>query len=653
MAAAVARGQCSSPTLVPDQTINSGSANYSDNNVLKAASVVVNGSASVTFFAGHCIELAPGFHATAGTAATTFHAWVDTAPAGLSVLPASGSGMSQQFTWTASSPAGYASLTDLHALFAPSISGQNACYIRYNQTSNLLYLADNAGSTWLGALVPRTSGTASNGQCTIDAGASSVSVSGNQLTVSVSVTFQPAFSGAQNDYLIAYDQYGLNSAWQQAGTWTVTPNLYSISGQVTASGAGMSGVTVTLSGGQSATTTTNSSGNYSFANVAGGGNYTVTASKSGSTFSPGSASVTNLAANWTAPTLVAVPPSITTSSLPSGGLNTAYSVTLTAGGGATPYTWSLTSGSLPPGLALSNAGVLSGRPTTLGNYNPTIQVTGQDGVWSSQQFSLPVTGPPALTITASHTGNFTQAQTGATYTLVVSNTGTGATNGTTVVVAETVPGGLIPTAISGTNWNCTQPAGPCTRTDALAAGTSYRAITMTVSVAPNAPASVTNQANVAGGGAAGSAGTDPTTIAVLPRSANPLAFATTASAIGGVATTFSVTYASDNGPSDIASGQVKIDNCYLAWDSAGNVRLYGGSGFLDATGVLGQSPVLWAGNCSINLAASGLSTPAANPKALVLTLNIAFPVQDFLNASQPDFSGQHETYAWGTAAGVS
>jgi len=64
-------------------------------------------------------------------------------------------------------------------------------------------------------------GTRSNSQCTIDASGSSVSGSGTQLTLTVSVTFQASFSGPKNDYLIAYNNERLNSTWQQMGTWTV------------------------------------------------------------------------------------------------------------------------------------------------------------------------------------------------------------------------------------------------------------------------------------------------------------------------------------------------------------------------------------------------------------------------------------------------
>lgn len=61
--------------------------------------------------------------------------------------------------------------------------------------------------------------------------------------------------------------------------------------------------------------------------------------------------------------------------LPAAVINVAYSVTLTAAGGVTPYTWAVASGSLPKGLSLSTAGVLSGTPTSLGNTTFKVQVT--------------------------------------------------------------------------------------------------------------------------------------------------------------------------------------------------------------------------------------------------------------------------------------
>ncbi|MEE9295040.1 MAG: putative Ig domain-containing protein, partial [Phycisphaerae bacterium] len=65
---------------------------------------------------------------------------------------------------------------------------------------------------------------------------------------------------------------------------------------------------------------------------------------------------------------------ITTTSLPDGVLNALYSETLLAGGGTGPLTWSLFSGTLPPGLALSSSGVISGIINATGSFTFTVKV---------------------------------------------------------------------------------------------------------------------------------------------------------------------------------------------------------------------------------------------------------------------------------------
>jgi len=122
-----------------------------------------------------------------------------------------------------------------------------------------------------------------------------------------------------------------------------------------------------------------------------------------------------------------------------------------------------------------------------------------------------------MTITKSHAGSFTQGQVGATYTLTATNSGTGATSGT-VTVTDTLPAGLTATAMTGTGWTCTLGTLTCTRNDVLAPAASYPAITLTVTVAINAAASVTNSATVSGGGeiiVANDTVTDVTTIIQL------------------------------------------------------------------------------------------------------------------------------------------
>ncbi len=78
---------------------------------------------------------------------------------------------------------------------------------------------------------------------------------------------------------------------------------------------------------------------------------------------------------------------------------------------------------------------------------------------------------PGLTITKTHTGNFTQGQPGAVYTVVVANTGTAPSSGV-VTVTDTLLAGLAVTGISGTGWTCSPPLVSCTRGDALMPGVS-------------------------------------------------------------------------------------------------------------------------------------------------------------------------------------
>jgi uncharacterized repeat protein (TIGR01451 family) len=126
---------------------------------------------------------------------------------------------------------------------------------------------------------------------------------------------------------------------------------------------------------------------------------------------------------------------------------------------------------------------------------------------------------PDLTITKTHVGNFAQGQTvGSTYTITVSNSGSAPTAGT-VTAVDTLPPGMLATAISGTGWTCPTLTS-CNRSDVLANGSSYPAISLTVAVALNAPASVTNSVTVSGGGETNTANdtaTDVTSITAVPQ----------------------------------------------------------------------------------------------------------------------------------------
>lgn len=85
---------------------------------------------------------------------------------------------------------------------------------------------------------------------------------------------------------------------------------------------------------------------------------------------------------------------ITTASLPAGTAGVAYSATVAASGGTTPYAWSVSAGALPTGLSLNAAtGAISGTPTTAGTstFGLTVLDAATPAQTKTQVFSITIT----------------------------------------------------------------------------------------------------------------------------------------------------------------------------------------------------------------------------------------------------------------------
>jgi Putative Ig domain len=92
---------------------------------------------------------------------------------------------------------------------------------------------------------------------------------------------------------------------------------------------------------------------------------------------------------------------ITTTLLPTGTVNVAYSATLQASGGTGPFSWSVTTGSLPAGLSLNaGTGIISGTPTTSEKSTFTVQVADSSTQTATQQLSVTIEPPLTITTTA-------------------------------------------------------------------------------------------------------------------------------------------------------------------------------------------------------------------------------------------------------------
>ena len=88
---------------------------------------------------------------------------------------------------------------------------------------------------------------------------------------------------------------------------------------------------------------------------------------------------------------------ITTTSIPNGTVDTAYSAVIAANGGCTPYTWTIASGKLPAGVIKTVSSgtktlALTGDPSTAGTYSFTLAVTGCYKAVSKKAYQLVIQG---------------------------------------------------------------------------------------------------------------------------------------------------------------------------------------------------------------------------------------------------------------------
>ena len=315
-----------------------------------------------------------------------------------------------------------------------------------------------------------------------------------------------------------------------------------------------------------------------------------------------------------APTVTSGPVDLTVNGT---GFTTSSSVTFTYYVDPTTGFFSFRSNTLVSSTQLVmhlNAGDIA----TAGYYQVAVLNAVASGCNPSTTVTFPVansTGPPVLGITKSHTGNFSTGQQNAQYTITVSNTGTGPTIDP-VTLIETVPAGETLVSMTGSGWTCPVGGNTCTRSDSLAAGISYGAITVTVNVAANATSPQVNTAVVSGGGASSATATDSTTIISQVAVPNVVGFtqaaATTAITGAGLVVGTVTTATSATVPSGNVISESPVAGTLVVTGSAVNLVVSTGPGGTPsdvsvtpnpATGLSNTFALIYsdtAGNASLN-----------------------------------------------------
>jgi len=224
--------------LANDTTSSGSQTTIPGGSSVQNSQCILNGTTSSVAFSGNTLTLTvalyfePSFAGThsvylsatdAGstTGFAVMGSWTATVPAPqpyvVSVSPSSGSGYAQTFVFSFGDASSANNLADVAVLFSPNQTYPNSCYIVVDLIKNTIALLwDNAlgaNSKPIGSTTP-----ISNSQCTL--GSNSITLSGQQLALTVALNFTPAFNGSQNVYMEAAE-IGINTGWIPEGSFSV------------------------------------------------------------------------------------------------------------------------------------------------------------------------------------------------------------------------------------------------------------------------------------------------------------------------------------------------------------------------------------------------------------------------------------------------
>jgi hypothetical protein len=153
------------------------------------------------------------------------------------VIPGSGSGPGQRFSFTISDQGGASYMTGLEVIFGSTSDVNNACVLAYDRTTNTVSLSYDNAANGSARLVAGSSTVVSNSQCTLRGANTTLVIGTTSIVVTMDLTFNAAWFGPKNVYLLASEN-GVNSGLVTVGTWTVTGGAPTADSVTPASGTG-------------------------------------------------------------------------------------------------------------------------------------------------------------------------------------------------------------------------------------------------------------------------------------------------------------------------------------------------------------------------------------------------------------------------------
>ncbi|STQ98598.1 putative Ig domain-containing protein [Janthinobacterium lividum] len=379
---------------------SSGSGPYTGSRAYSVTVVVappVAGAVSATVAYGSSanpitLNLSGGAATSVAVASAAGHGTATVSGTSITYTPAAGYSGPDSFSYTASNGGGTSAEAIVTITVTPSVpvAGAVSATVAYGSSANPITLNLSGGAATSVAVASA-------------AGHGTATVSGT------SITYTPAagYSGPDSFSYTASNGGGTSAA--AVVTITVTPSV-PIAGAVSATvayGSSANPITLNLSGGTATSVAVASAAGHGTATVSGTSiTYTPTAGYAGpDSFTYTASNAGGTSASATVTVTVGNPSvSLTPATLPNPTAEAAYTATLAATGGTAPYTYSVTSGTLPVGLSLNAAtGVLSGTTNVAGSFPVSIKVadssTGAGAPFSASNSYTLIVVAPVISVT--------------------------------------------------------------------------------------------------------------------------------------------------------------------------------------------------------------------------------------------------------------